>query len=121
MADGQRARYFREHVLGKNVGHRAHGLVRSRSQPGRSNNPCRFLPAMLQGMQTEVRQFLRLRMREDRHHTALVMKFVGNQHLALSFSFYVNSTLAPVGTAASAVQSVVLCVPQCPLWGKLLT
>ena len=84
VADGQRAAHFREHIFGEDVGHRAHGLVRARSQAIGSDDPRRFLPAMLQRVQPQVSQLLRLRMGEDRHHTALVMKFVGSQHLALS-------------------------------------
>jgi hypothetical protein len=40
---------------------------------------------MLESVQPEVSEFLRLRMGKDRHHPALVVEFVGNQHLAISF------------------------------------
>ena len=77
MADGQRAADFREHIFGENVGDRAHGLVHARSQAVGGDNPRRLLSAMLQRMQPQVSQLLRLRMGEDRHHAALVVKFVG--------------------------------------------
>ena len=38
---------------------------------------------MLQRVQSEIGKFLRLRMGEDRHHTAFITKFVRNLHLAL--------------------------------------
>ncbi len=83
VADGQRAAHFREHIFGEDVGDRAHGLVRVRSQAVGRDDPRRFLPAMLQRMQPQVSQFLRLRMGEDRHHAALVMKFVGRCAISL--------------------------------------
>src|SRR3979409_176376 len=56
-------------------------------------------------MQPQVSQLLRLRMREDRHHAALVVKFVRRRHFAPgSLSFYLlasSSTTGHVGTAAS--------------------
>jgi hypothetical protein len=39
---------------------------------------------MLQGVEAQVGQFLGLWVSEDRHHAALVVKFVGYQHFALS-------------------------------------
>ena len=64
-------------------------LCARESQAVGRDNPRRFLPAMLQRMQPQVSQLLRLGMGEDRHHAALVVKFVGRiafQLLAFSFS-----------------------------------
>jgi hypothetical protein len=38
---------------------------------------------MLQRVQAQVSQLLSLWVSEDRHHSALVMKFIGTVHLAL--------------------------------------
>ena len=82
VADGQSAAHLREHIFGEDVGDRAHGLVRARGQAVGGDDAGRFLAAMLQRMQAEVSQLLRLRVREDRDHAALVVKFVGSLHLA---------------------------------------
>jgi hypothetical protein len=41
---------------------------------------------MLQGMQAKVGKLLRLRVLVNRHHPALIAKFIGSQHLALSLT-----------------------------------
>ena len=48
------------------------------SQAIGGDDPRRLLPAMLQRMQAQVSELLRLRMSEDRHHSALVVKFVSS-------------------------------------------
>src|SRR5579871_1758543 len=83
MPDGQRAAHLCQHVFGKNVGHQPHRLVRPQRNPVRRDHPRRLLPAMLQGMQPEVGKLLRLGMVEDRHHAALVVKFIETWHLAI--------------------------------------
>ena len=40
---------------------------------------------MLQRMQAEVSELLRLGMSEDSDYTALVVKFIRSQHLAINF------------------------------------
>ena len=65
-----------KNVLGKDVGHQSHGAVGAQSQAVGGDDARRFLSAMLQRMQPEVSQLLRLRMGVDGDHSALVMKFV---------------------------------------------
>ena len=108
MADGQRAAHFREHIFGEDVCHGAHVFMRTRGEAVRRDNSRRFLPAMLQRVQSQVREFLCFRMGKDRHHAALVMKFVRSQQFS-SRRFDVSSELWPQAQNA-------LYVPQCPLW-----
>src|SRR3977135_2457796 len=76
---------------------------------------------MLQGMQSEIGKLLRLGMGVDSDHTALITKFVGNQHLALS-QFKIarvgtDAFVRPAGQSpASSIRSGNTCLrPQRPL------
>jgi hypothetical protein len=44
----------------------------------------RFLPAMLEGMKSEIGKLLGLGMGVDSDYAAFIAKFVGSQHLPLS-------------------------------------
>ena len=86
VPDGERAVELRQNILGEDVGHQSHGAMGAQSQPVGGDDARRFLSAMLQRMQPEVSQLLRLRVSVDGHHAAFVMKFVEHsQPLALSF------------------------------------
>ena len=76
---------LRQNVFGKDVGDQSHGPMGAQRQPVGGDDARRLLSAMLQRMQAEVSELLRLRMGVDGHHPAFVVKFVGSQHLALSF------------------------------------
>ena len=84
VSDGEGAANTRELLFGKNVGDQSHGFVDVERHAIGGDDACRFLAAMLQRMQAEVGERLRLRMRVDRYHTALVVKFVVSKHSALS-------------------------------------
>ena len=73
-----------QHVLGEDIRHQAHGLVRVQGHAVGADDPGGLLSAMLQRVQAQVSELLRLRVRIDRHHPALFAKFVGSQHLAIS-------------------------------------
>lgn len=67
---------LRKFFLGKNVGHKSHGLVNVQRHAVGRDNAGRFLSTMLQRMQAKIGERLRLRMLVDRHHAAFVAKFV---------------------------------------------
>ena len=46
---------------------------------------------MLQGMEPEVGERLRFGIGEDRHHSALLAKFVGTQHFHLALSYQLSA------------------------------
>ncbi len=77
VPNGQRAAHLGQHIFGKNVRDRSHGLMRMQSHAIGSNNSRGFLPAMLQSMQAQVGELLRLGVGENRDHSALIVKFVG--------------------------------------------
>jgi hypothetical protein len=52
----------------------------------RGDDASRFLPAMLEGVQSKVGKLLRLGMGVDRHHAAFVAKFVGFNQLLMSLA-----------------------------------
>src|SRR6202046_800790 len=74
VTDGQSAPDFRENILSENVGDQAHCFVNARGETVGGDNPRGLLPAMLESMQSQVSEFLRFRMSEDRHHPALVVE-----------------------------------------------
>ena len=76
MSDGERAVERGQNILGKDVGHQSHGAMGAQGQPVRGDDARRFLSAMLQRMQPEVSQFLRLRMGVDCYDSAFVMEFI---------------------------------------------
>ncbi|HXX01226.1 MAG TPA: hypothetical protein VEJ00_08435, partial [Candidatus Acidoferrales bacterium] len=57
-------------------------LVLVEIQPIRADDARGLLPAVLQRMQAQVSELFRFGVGENRHDTALVMKFVGVMHLA---------------------------------------
>src|ERR1019366_324200 len=63
-----------------------HRLVLAQGLAVGGDDPRRFLTAMLQSMQAEIDELLRLGMGVDGDHAALIAKFVGRKHLALSCS-----------------------------------
>ena len=75
---------LRQDFLGKDVRDQPHGPVSAQRHAVGGDDARRLLAAMLQRVQAEVSKLLRLRMGVDRYHAALVMKFVGRQHSALS-------------------------------------
>ena len=92
MADRESAANLREHIFRENIGDQTHGLVHARSQAVGSGYSSRFLSAVLQSMQAEISELLRFRMGKDRHHAAFIVKFVGFQHLAFSYSLLAPSS-----------------------------
>ena len=78
---------LRQDVLGEDSATSPMALWARKRQAVGGDDARRFLSAMLQRVQPEVSQLLRLRVSVDRHHSALVMKFVeacSYQPLALS-------------------------------------
>ena len=106
VPDGQRAAYLRQHVFGEDIGNHAHRLVDAGSQAIGGNNPRRFLPAMLQSVQAQVSQLLRLGMSEDRHHTALVVKFVESFSISPLSQFRYTPRSPRTFFAISAIQAL---------------
>src|SRR5690242_4226533 len=83
MSNGKGTVERGQNILGKDVGNQSHGAVSSQGQPIRGNDARRFLPPMLQRMQAEISQLLRLRMSVDGYDSAFVMEFI-ESHLAIS-------------------------------------
>ncbi len=67
---------WRQDILGKDVGDQSHGAMGAQCQAVGGDDARRLLSAMLQRVQAEVSQLLRLRVSVDRHHSALVMEFI---------------------------------------------
>ena len=84
VPDGQRAVHLRLDFFGEAVGHQAHRPVGAQGLAVGRDDARRLLPAVLQRMEAEISKFFRLRVGIDRRHSALVMKFVGRKHSALS-------------------------------------
>src|SRR6185369_8727718 len=74
----------------------------AQSQAVRSDNPRRFLPAMLQRMQPQVSQLLSFRVSVDGNHSALVMEFV--EHDSYQPSAFSQPSKAHVGAGVSRAQ-----------------
>ena len=84
MADGENTAQRTQHFVAEDIGDQAHGFVLAQTFAIGGNDARRFLSAMLQGVEREIAKLLRLGMRMDGDHAALIAKFVGCQHLAVS-------------------------------------
>ncbi len=68
----------REDVMAEDIGNQPHRLVLAQIFTVGGNDARRFLSAMLQGVQAEVGEFLRLGVGVDGYNAAFIAKFVGS-------------------------------------------
>jgi hypothetical protein len=85
----------RQLLFREDVGDQAHRLVNMERQAIRGHDAGRFLPAVLQCMQAEIGERLRLRVRVDRHHATFVAKFVRFSHQPTAFSKRTEQPVIP--------------------------
>ena len=76
VADGERARQFREHGLGEDVGHVAHGLVGVDLLAVGSADARALLAAMLHGVEPEIGELGCFGVAVDGDHSTFVMKLI---------------------------------------------
>ena len=76
MADGAIARQRRNFLLRKNVLHKAPALYEPESAAIRGANPGRFLPPMLQRIQTQIGELCSFGMRKHTEYSAMIVEVV---------------------------------------------
>ena len=76
VTDGQIAGQFGQHVAGEDIGHMPHGLVGVDLIAVRGADAGALLPAVLQGVETEVCQFGCLGVAVDGDHATLIVKLI---------------------------------------------
>ncbi len=76
VPDGQIAGQLGQHVAGEDVGHMPHGLVGVDLVAVRGADAGALLPAVLQGVESEVRQLGCLGVAVDGDHTAFLVEFI---------------------------------------------
>src|SRR5208283_282580 len=131
VPDGAGARQFRQHPRLKNLFHFAHGPVHVQVSAQAGHNPRRFLAAMLQRVQPQIRQVRRFRVAKHAEHTTFVMKMIVREgELLFHWTFNIfwsefdqvslNPSTAPVTTgcplysmrkALSPVTLPISCAP----------
>ena len=79
MSDGGVARQPMEYLLGKHLGHVTHCLIARQLVPIRGDDASAFLPAVLEGIQTQVGQLGRLGVPVDGENPTVVVELVVRQ------------------------------------------
>ena len=82
MANGKSATQRRQNLLREDVRNRAHGFMGARGKAIRRDDAGGLLSAMLQRVQSEVGELFGFWVREDRYHSAFIVKFVRDMHFA---------------------------------------
>src|ERR1700675_449815 len=76
MADGDAAREMRDYLRRENLLHVAHGFVDVHVRAVRRRDPRRFLSAMLQRVEAEIRHLRRFGMAEDSEDAAFIVEMI---------------------------------------------
>ena len=84
VPDGENTAQRSQYFMAEDIGNQTHGLVLAQAFAVRGDDARRFLSAMLEGVESEIGELLRLGMGVDGDHATFFTKFVERRHLTVS-------------------------------------